>query len=120
HKDHAVAGPGEASHQVVLRVRMVIPPVLPGETNNRMSFNHVGFGIIRGQMKPLESTPGEKLDRPSGSGWTTDRLQASRRRLLLLLLIFLTALGVRLLNWQSHHDDALAVQTSVALNYKHQ
>jgi 4-amino-4-deoxy-L-arabinose transferase-like glycosyltransferase len=36
------------------------------------------------------------------------------------MLIFLTALGVRLLNWQSHHDEALDVQSSVALNYKHQ
>jgi len=42
------------------------------------------------------------------------------RRLLVVALIFLTALGVRLLNWQRYHNEALAVQTSVALNYKHQ
>jgi 4-amino-4-deoxy-L-arabinose transferase-like glycosyltransferase len=71
-------------------------------------------------MKPLDSTPGEKPDRSTGSARTTDRFQASRRQLILVLLIFLTALGVRLLNWQSHRDEALAVQTSVALNYKHQ
>ena len=43
-----------------------------------------------------------------------------RRKLLLVALIFFVALGVRLLNWQGHHNEALAVQTSVALNYKHQ
>jgi 4-amino-4-deoxy-L-arabinose transferase-like glycosyltransferase len=90
---------------------MVIPPILSGKTDNRMSFNHVSFGIIRRQMRTPESSPGETPDLSSRS---------SRRRLLTLALIFLIALGVRLLNWQSHHDEALAVQTSVALNYKHQ
>ncbi|HEV7746964.1 MAG TPA: glycosyltransferase family 39 protein [Pyrinomonadaceae bacterium] len=71
-------------------------------------------------MKPLESTTGEKPDRSAGSERTTHRLHASRRQLFLVVLILLTALGVRLLNWQNHHDQALAVQTSVALNYKHQ
>jgi len=44
----------------------------------------------------------------------------SHRKLLLVTLIFLIALGVRLLNWQSHHNEALTVQTGVALNYKQQ
>ncbi|MDQ1707378.1 MAG: hypothetical protein QOJ88_589 [Pyrinomonadaceae bacterium] len=44
----------------------------------------------------------------------------ARRKLLLLALIFCTALGVRLLNWQTAHEQAFAVQSSVALNYKHQ
>jgi len=42
------------------------------------------------------------------------------RKLLIVALIFFAALGVRLLNWQSHHNEALVVQSSVALNYKHQ
>jgi hypothetical protein len=42
------------------------------------------------------------------------------RKLLIVTLIFFVALGVRLLNWQGHHNEALAVQSSVALNYKHQ
>ena len=43
----------------------------------------------------------------------------TRRNLLILSLIFCTALGVRLLNWQAARHEAFAVQTSVALNYKH-
>ena len=43
-----------------------------------------------------------------------------RRRLLILSLIFFTALGVRLLNWQSSRREASAVQSGVVLNYKHQ
>src|SRR6185369_5075063 len=43
-----------------------------------------------------------------------------RGHVLIVTLIFFTALGVRLINWQSHHVEALAVQTSVALNYKQQ
>jgi 4-amino-4-deoxy-L-arabinose transferase-like glycosyltransferase len=43
----------------------------------------------------------------------------SRRRILVLVLIFFTALGVRLLNWQSHRTDVSEVQTYVVLNYKH-
>lgn len=35
-------------------------------------------------------------------------------------MIFFTAFGVRLLNLQGYRQEALAVQTSVALNYKHQ
>ena len=45
---------------------------------------------------------------------------APRRQLLILVLIFFTALGVRLLNWHSSHNEVSAVQTSVVLNYKHQ
>jgi 4-amino-4-deoxy-L-arabinose transferase-like glycosyltransferase len=44
---------------------------------------------------------------------------ASRRRILILVLIFFTALGVRLLNWQSHRTKISEVQTYVVLNYKH-
>lgn len=43
----------------------------------------------------------------------------SRGRILILVLIFSTALGVRLLNWQAHRGEASEVQTSVTLNYKH-
>ncbi len=43
----------------------------------------------------------------------------ARHRLLIVALIFCAALGVRLLNWQSAGNEALTVQTSVALNYKH-
>ena len=70
-----------------------------------------------------------KLPEP-GAGETPDHLSvmrpaavdslALRCKVLIVTLIFFTALGVRLINWQSHHDEALAVQTSVALNYKHQ
>jgi 4-amino-4-deoxy-L-arabinose transferase-like glycosyltransferase len=45
---------------------------------------------------------------------------AARRKLLILGLIFLTTLGVRLLNWHDSHNEVSAVQTSVTLNYKHQ
>ncbi|HXL80270.1 MAG TPA: glycosyltransferase family 39 protein [Pyrinomonadaceae bacterium] len=43
----------------------------------------------------------------------------ARRNLLILSLIFCTALGVRLLNWQAARHEAFAVQSRVALNYKH-
>jgi hypothetical protein len=43
----------------------------------------------------------------------------SRRRILILVLIFFMALGVRLLNWQSHRTEVSEVQTFVVLNYKH-
>jgi len=41
------------------------------------------------------------------------------RRLLIVALIFFIALGVRLLNWQRSGNEVSAVQTRVALNYKH-
>ena len=43
-----------------------------------------------------------------------------RQKLFILSLIFFTALGVRLINWHGSRDKVSAVQTSVALNYKHQ
>jgi 4-amino-4-deoxy-L-arabinose transferase-like glycosyltransferase len=70
-----------------------------------------------------------KLPEP-GAGETPDHLSvlrpaaanrlAPRCKVVIVTLIFFTALGVRLVNWQGHHDEALGVQTSVALNYKHQ
>ncbi|MDQ1638097.1 MAG: hypothetical protein QOF62_1436 [Pyrinomonadaceae bacterium] len=49
----------------------------------------------------------------------TSQRSVARRNLLILILIFCTALGVRLLNWQAARHEAFAVQTKVALNYKH-
>ena len=43
----------------------------------------------------------------------------TQHHLLILCLIFCTALGVRLLNWQAARHEAFVVQSSVALNYKH-
>jgi hypothetical protein len=45
--------------------------------------------------------------------------RARSRKLLIVALVFLTAFGVRLLNWQSNRAEVFGVQTSVALNYKH-
>jgi hypothetical protein len=45
---------------------------------------------------------------------------APRRPLLILSLIFFTALGVRLLNWHALRNEVSVVQTRVVLNYKHQ
>jgi 4-amino-4-deoxy-L-arabinose transferase-like glycosyltransferase len=92
-----------------------------------MSLNHCGFGIIRWQMKLPQTYDGETPDRssvarqaPIAAGLLAAvNSLAPRRRLLIVALIFSTALGVRLLNWQGHHNEALAVQSSVALNYKH-
>src|SRR6266849_6572665 len=42
YKEHTIAAFGEAPHQMVFRVWMVIPPILPAKTNNRLSLNHVG------------------------------------------------------------------------------
>jgi 4-amino-4-deoxy-L-arabinose transferase-like glycosyltransferase len=41
-----------------------------------------------------------------------------RPRIIILALVFSTALGVRLLNWQSHRNEASKVQTGVTRNYK--
>ena len=41
------------------------------------------------------------------------------RKLLIACLVFFTAFGVRILNWQSNRGEVAGVQTSVALNYKH-
>ena len=75
-------------------------------------------------MKSPETSDYETPDHPPATGHarfcpTFNRL-APRRRIIIIVLIFLTALGVRLVNWQTHHNEALAVQTGVALNYKHQ
>jgi 4-amino-4-deoxy-L-arabinose transferase-like glycosyltransferase len=45
---------------------------------------------------------------------------STRRHLLILSLIFCTALGVRLLNWRAAGAGVSAVQTRVAQNYRHQ
>ena len=71
-------------------------------------------------MKLPEPGAGETPDHLSVMGPAAVNRLALRCRVLIVGLIFFTALGVRLLNWQSHHDEASAVQTSVALNYKHQ
>jgi len=71
-------------------------------------------------MKLPEPGAGETPDYPSATRPAAVNRLAPRCKVFILTLIFFTALGVRLLNWQSHHDEALAVQTSVALNYKHQ
>jgi 4-amino-4-deoxy-L-arabinose transferase-like glycosyltransferase len=44
---------------------------------------------------------------------------ARQQIFLIVLLIFSTALAVRLLNWYAGRTEAAKVQTSVALNYKH-
>jgi 4-amino-4-deoxy-L-arabinose transferase-like glycosyltransferase len=71
-------------------------------------------------MKLPEPGAGETPDHPSVMRPAAVNRLAPRFKILIVALIFFTALGVRLLNWQSHHDEALTVQTSVALNYKHQ
>ena len=73
-------------------------------------------------MKLPDLSHSETPDHPSVTHQAAvpPKLLAPRRKLLIVVLIFLTALGVRLLNWQGHHNEALAVQTAVALNYKHQ
>src|SRR4030095_12070510 len=71
-------------------------------------------------MKLPEPGAGETPDHPSLTEPAAVNHLAPRCKALIVTLILFTALGVRLLNWQSHHDEALAVQTSVALNYKHQ
>jgi 4-amino-4-deoxy-L-arabinose transferase-like glycosyltransferase len=71
-------------------------------------------------MKLPAPGAGATPDHPSITRPAAVNRLAPRCRVLIVTLIFFTALGVRLLNWQSHHHEALAVQTSVALNYKHQ
>ena len=71
-------------------------------------------------MKLPEPGAGEMPDHPLVMRPAAVNRLAPRCKVLIVTLIFFTALGVRLLNWQTHHDEALAVQTSVALNYKHQ
>ena len=71
-------------------------------------------------MKLREPGAGATPDHPSVRKPAAVNLLAPRCKALIVTLIFFTALGVRLINWQSRHDEALTVQTSVALNYKHQ
>lgn len=71
-------------------------------------------------MKLNEPSAGAKLDHPGVTHRPAVNSLSRRHQILLIALIFFTALGVRLLNWQGHHNGALAVQSSVALNYKHQ
>ena len=67
-------------------------------------------------MKRPEHSDGEKVNYPATE--IRRATVASRRRILILVLIFFTALGVRLLNWQSHRTKVSEVQTYVVLNYK--
>jgi len=71
-------------------------------------------------MKPPEPGAGERPDHLSVTRPAAINRLALHCQVLIVALIFFTALGVRLINWQTHHDEALAVQTSVALNYKQQ
>jgi 4-amino-4-deoxy-L-arabinose transferase-like glycosyltransferase len=71
-------------------------------------------------MKLPEPGAGATPDHPSVTRPAAVNRLAPRCKVLIVALIFFIALGVRLINWQSHHDEALTVQTSVALNYKHQ
>jgi 4-amino-4-deoxy-L-arabinose transferase-like glycosyltransferase len=63
-----------------------------------------------------------KHENPDGSKVKSNHADQGfevRHHLFILCLIFCTALGVRLLNWHAARHEALAVQSSVALNYKH-
>jgi len=87
---------------------MVIPPVLPAKTDNRMSCNHLRFGIIR---RPMDSTT--KDTNPNGPH------RVSRaRKLLCLTALFLISFGIRIANWHYVGDEPLRVQSGVAMNYK--
>ncbi len=44
---------------------------------------------------------------------------AARLKILILVMIFSTALGIRILNWREARDEVSKVQTNVVLNYKH-
>jgi 4-amino-4-deoxy-L-arabinose transferase-like glycosyltransferase len=71
-------------------------------------------------MKLPEPGAGEPPDHLSVTTPAPVNRLALHFQALAVALIFFTALGVRLLNWQTHHNEALTVQTSVALNYKQQ
>ncbi len=70
-------------------------------------------------MNLPEHSQRKTLDHPRDVHAIASR-SALRRQLPIVALIFLTALGVRLLNWYSHRHEAPTVQSSVVLNYKHQ
>lgn len=71
-------------------------------------------------MKLDENSRGGKLDGPCGPQQPQVNRLACRRKLFIVALIFLTALGVRLLNWHGNRNEVSAVQTNVVLNYKRQ
>jgi hypothetical protein len=68
-------------------------------------------------MTRPKNSDGVKVSHPSVE--TKKHSPGLRRRIFILVLIFFTALGVRLLNWQSHRTKVSEVQTYVVLNYKH-
>lgn len=70
-------------------------------------------------MKLPENSDREKPDQLCVPPQPNLNRLAPRRKLLIVALIFFTALGVRVLNWTAHRREVSAVQTSVALNYKH-
>ncbi len=71
-------------------------------------------------MKQNENSDGANPDHPYVPQQPKVNRLATRRQLLILSLIFVTALGVRMLNWHRHPGEVSAVQTKVVLNYKHQ
>ena len=70
-------------------------------------------------MKRIEISDGATPDHSCVMGQAAVNHPTEHRRLLIVALIFFIALGVRLLNWQGSHNEVSAVQTKVALNYKH-
>ncbi len=70
-------------------------------------------------MKLPENSDGETLDHLCIPPPVSVNRLAPRRKLLIVTLIFFIALGVRILNWAGNRREVSAVQTTVALNYKH-
>jgi 4-amino-4-deoxy-L-arabinose transferase-like glycosyltransferase len=70
-------------------------------------------------MKLHEQGDDERTSHSPHQWQILTRPTGSRRRILILALIFFTALGVRFLNWHAHGSDVSKVQTNVTLNYKH-
>jgi len=73
-------------------------------------------------MKLPENNAGETPDQSGAPQHASVNRRARlhpRGKLLIVALVFFTALGVRLLNWENRHGEVFAVQTSVANNYKH-
>ncbi len=66
------------------------------------------------KLKALNDSAALDLSRADGIN-----LFSPRRKFLLLALIFIVAFGVRVVNWRTHGNEVQAVQTKVALNYKH-
>src|SRR5713226_6668690 len=61
----------------------------------------------------------QPLDRFPENESAHDRQQAKGRRLTAIALIFVVALGVRLLCWNDVRSEVWKVQTAVTSNYKH-